>query len=63
MTEAEEILKDIKAVNDRYSKWYNENIMSVHYKFTHPYIGVKSGLGQARVHMESVLRIEEARKK
>lgn len=63
MTEIEEICKDLKAVVDRFNKWYNENITLIHHLHTYPYTGVKSSLGRALTHMRSVARDEEARKK
>lgn len=62
MTEIEDIERDLKAIHKRFDKWYNDNIMSIHYEHTYPYIMAKSKLGGAVTTMGMVVRAQKKRK-
>lgn len=56
MTEIEDIQRDLKAIHKRFTKWYNDNIMSIHYEQTYPYILTSSNLGGAVVALDMIVR-------
>lgn len=61
MTEIEDIQRDLKAIHERYSKWYNDNILSINYNHTYPYVMAKHKLGGAIVAIKMVVKAQKGK--